>query len=56
MYDTRDRLTTILDEMKALPVDPKVDSALRLLKAFLKIRDETTRVAIVRLIESLSRH
>ena len=56
MLDRRDQLSAILEEMILLPADPEVDSALRLLKAFLRLRDETTRVAVVRLVESLARH
>lgn len=56
MEDIRDRLVITLDEMKLMPADPEVDSALRLLKAFLKIKNEATRMAIVRLVESLTRH
>lgn len=54
MDNIRDQLVEMLDEMKAAPMDPEVDSALRLLKAFLRIHDDTTRVALVRLAENLA--
>jgi hypothetical protein len=55
MDELRDQLVEVLDRMKTMPVDPEVDSALRLLKAFLQIRDIATRIAFVELAESLAR-
>ena len=55
MNDVRIQLAEMLDDLKAIPIDPEVDSALRLVKAFLRIRDETTRAAMVRLAEMLAR-
>jgi len=55
MDDIRDRLVIELEEMKLMPAAPGVDSALRLLKAFLRIKNDETRIAIVRSLESLTR-
>jgi hypothetical protein len=55
MNGLRDQLAEIVDSLKVTAVDQKVDSALRLLKAFLRIRDAATRVAFVELAESLAR-
>jgi hypothetical protein len=53
--ELRDQLAGMLDSMKATPADPEIDSALRLLKAFLRIHDPKTRIAFVELAESLGR-
>ena len=55
MNDIRDQLAEMLDGLKAMPIDPDVDSALRLMKAFLRIHDETTRAALVILAETIAR-
>ena len=54
MKDPRHDFAEALDRLELIPSNNEVDSALRLLKAFLKIRDPQMRRAIVELAESYS--
>ena len=55
MIELRNELADILDRMDVTPTDPEVDSGLRLIKAFLRIRDAKKRAALVTLAETLTR-
>ena len=54
MVDLRSDLVEALNRLDLIPVDDEVDSALRLLKAFLLIPDTRVRAAFVELAESFS--
>jgi hypothetical protein len=55
MTELRNELADMLERIDMTPADAEVDSGLRLIKAFLRIRDAKKRAALVTLAETLTR-